>query len=308
MFSPKGYLPVSQLFSNALGIVDELVQVYFDAKTSVHTVYIRSPDDHVMHMLSDFCLDDLYLSDGQCDPVKVDGSLLFMEKLYWGLYVHDHSAEEVIALRISQSLHNRFNLATSFPDAEIKSFEAFMDNYIRENGSERGIENNEYYGEVWSKIFELQGFASPSLFINPSVFSVSLELFDHFMGLKEDLILKIISSDAIAMAEHLRRFEGYFLCVPAMKVENEWDRFWTGRAFREVESSSPRGLGADRPATGGRRRLYELSREYWQYTMKFQRGEMSWSQTQAHIKHKTGENPDVKTLRDWVASQLPPRD
>ena len=143
------------------------------------------------------------------------------------------------------------------------------------------------------------------MFVHSLTFLVSLALWDEVFQPRVKRIksefLKIQNKDTDLFdeieifAKKIQPFEGWSLSISNVEATSALGKILDNYPFKEAVEKR------------GRRRL-KKAREYWQFEMKFSRGNKSWMQVARLIKNKTNEEPSSKSLRDWRDNPLPPRD
>lgn len=143
------------------------------------------------------------------------------------------------------------------------------------------------------------------MFVHSPTFLVSLALWDEIFQPRIKRIksefLKIQNKDTDlfdeieVIAKKIQLFEGWSLSISNVEATSVLGKILDNYPFKEAVEKR------------GRKRLNK-AREYWQFEMKFSRGNKSWMQVARLIKNKTNEEPSPKSLRDWEKNPLPPRD
>ena len=137
------------------------------------------------------------------------------------------------------------------------------------------------------------------IFVHPTTFIISLAAWDNYYQKVINSLKKKVTKDYFNevefFAENITQFEGWSLSIPIEVSDAAIENIPTSYPFAKIIEKR------------GRKSLSK-AREYWQYTLKFDKGSKSNEQIRREIKRATGEAPSDKSLRDWKKSPLPPRE
>ena len=233
MFAPEGYVPFSKLYQLGLTQLEfdgELFKYLRNRPTNFVSLIRGRGVDILNHWLMELCGEELFLSDGKCNPIMIDPLLIETDHLYLDI-IHRESREDM--LKIPDDLIIKFNIAEPISHDDINNYlervglllkEGLSDDLINSDNEIKKIIN--YYLDPYGGGSFLSGRAHPLIFVTDSSYVINFELYNHLITLDEKIKDDIFAENADDRARMLSKFEGMALCVPKKFIDKNWDRFW----------------------------------------------------------------------------------
>jgi hypothetical protein len=124
MIANEGYVSLSMLYYSSYDELEEGARNYLTetSSCSLYRLCVERPNDTVRRWLFDFCKNDLFLTDGAGDPVKIDPMLIQNANFFSHHIRTILTVGTFMELGITSEIINSFNLAKFVSD---KRFERF---------------------------------------------------------------------------------------------------------------------------------------------------------------------------------------
>ena len=295
MFCPTGYTPFSVLFSRATNDHFEEAEKYVAGRfgNPAGMATFRA-EDKLYFWIMDLVKDHLYVTDGFQSPMRVDPSIFRYNTFYVDISFGWMSGEDA-EISLSKEVTRKWNFCDPISLETIEDFNKIVES-TREAEDDQEIQFLENKCEsIMKDLAHQSGQTRPPIFLRTEMGVIDLELFDSITACISEDNDKIFGQDVRDIAEIIRKLNGYFLCVPDVYLELNWDSYWKdicARKTNELEAL----LGDQDPSPGRPRKRDQAAQEFMQLFPQGREG-MTWKQAVYELQSRTGIYVSADTLK-----------
>tara|TARA_B100000767_G_C19729103_1_gene520801 strand:- start:565 stop:1545 length:981 start_codon:yes stop_codon:yes gene_type:complete len=235
MFAPVGYLPLVDLIDDANLYYVEVNDYIWGKHRHISELSLEMPSDITNRWIMQFCRDSLCLFNGSSEPIRISHQAITSAVFAWGRIKQIHGEFAGEKLGLTYELLAPYKLCEPVSKDNISAFDALRREISNEESAANTIAEDQAAYDLIEDCGSSSEFARPYLFLDHISYTVSLNLFDHLSKSGEKTLRWDFDEEVYYIAEILRKFVGYSLCIPEELYLKNWKIFWKEIGKRELQ-------------------------------------------------------------------------
>lgn len=292
MIAPEGYIPLLHLYEDASKLCyEDALSFMHETTHSPNTLIHCRTDDLIISWFEEFYKEHLFIVKQETTPIRLSHNAI-IHRFFSEYYFHERSElfDQFRQSQTDMSMAERFCIASPIPSIWLNRPENPLD----------APAENEWETFKAKIIHELGGARSP-LFICQQTWTLNFSLLNTIVETQD--IHKIpLEEETSLHASHLKRFEGYSLCIPQEYYDRNWATHWDQIGDRKLTEYRMLALNEDQSSEDtsnpiGRPRKQEIMAECYNTHFPDGHAGYSWKKVLNEIEAHSGIRGSVETLK-----------
>jgi len=295
MFCPTEYTPFSVLFGRATNDHFEEAEKYVAGRfgNPAGLAAFRA-EDKLFFWIMDLVKDHLYATNGFQSPMRIDPNIFRYNTFFVDISLGWMSGNDA-KIQLSKEVMRKWNFCDPISLETVEDFNQIVES-IGEADDEKEIQFlDDKCNTIMKDLAHQAGQTRPPIFLRSEVGVIDLELFDSITASIAKDYDKIFGQDVRDIAEIIRKLNGYFLCVPDVYLEREWNNHWKDICTKKTTELEAL-LGDQDPSSGRPRKRDEAAHEFMQLFPQGREG-MTWKQAVNELQSQAGIYVSADTLK-----------